>query len=166
MQSLCFEDERGIEGAMPEFVSLPGGSCGARNGPRTKLLKSEGATKMAASSIHCIFTGPRGHLEKVLKIRGGHRNGRQLDSLHFFRVPWPPRSERQKHQRASEGLFRKSLKIRGCYEEGRQLISLLFSRVPWPPRVRAARAQNKVDKLVKKRLSELRIKPRESCILM
>ena len=43
-----------------------------------------------------------------MKIRGGHENGRQLDSLHFYRVPWPPRSGRQKHLRASEGLFRKS----------------------------------------------------------
>jgi len=63
---------------------------------------------MAASSIDCISTGSRGHLEKVMKIRGGHRNGRHLDSLHFYRVPWPSRWESTKHQRASEGLFRKS----------------------------------------------------------
>ena len=43
--------------------------------------------KIAASLIHCIFIGPRGHLEKVMKIRGGHRNRHQLDSLHFYRVP-------------------------------------------------------------------------------
>ena len=38
--------------------------------------RKERREKIAASSIDCIFTGPRGHLEKVLKIRGGHRNGR------------------------------------------------------------------------------------------
>ena len=53
---------------------------------------------MAASSIHCIFTGSRDHLDesakntnelprvsfaKVLKIRGCYEEGRQLESLHF-----------------------------------------------------------------------------------
>ena len=163
-------------------------------GPQKKVLKSEGATKMAASSIHCIFTGSRDHLDlrqnalkkklltskaflkkffeassspegapymaaspidcictmpratarltaflqggraqgaiiycknavdlfcgrprarrsqdrtfsppwrllgcpkrptkKALKTRGGHQDGRKLDSLHFYRVPWPRR---------------------------------------------------------------------------
>ena len=61
---------------------------------------------MAASSNPCIFTGSRGHLDesaknnielprvsfaKVLKIRGCYEEGGQLDSLHFYRVPWPPR---------------------------------------------------------------------------
>ena len=53
--------------------------------------RKERREKMAASSIDCIFTGSRGYLEKVLKIRGGHRNGRQLESLYFYRVTWPPR---------------------------------------------------------------------------
>ena len=44
---------------------------------------------MAASLIHYISTGCRDHLEKVMKIEEGHRNGCQLDSLHFYRVPWP-----------------------------------------------------------------------------
>ena len=34
---------------------------------------------------------PKRPQEKVLKIRGGHQDGRKLDSLHFYRVPWPPR---------------------------------------------------------------------------
>ena len=37
---------------------------GARKGPRKKLCKSEGPTKMATSSIDCIFTVPRGHLDE------------------------------------------------------------------------------------------------------
>ena len=42
---------------------------------------------MAASSIYCILTVSRDPLEKVMKIRGGRQNGRQLDSLHFYNVP-------------------------------------------------------------------------------
>ena len=42
---------------------------------------------MAASLIHYIFTVSRDHLEKVMNIRGGHRNGRQLDSLNFYGAP-------------------------------------------------------------------------------
>ena len=34
--------------------------------------REERREQMAASSIHCIFTVSRDHLEKVLKIRGGH----------------------------------------------------------------------------------------------
>ena len=49
--------------------------------------REERREKMAASSIHCIFAVSRDHLEKVLKITGGHENDRQLDSLHFYGVP-------------------------------------------------------------------------------
>ena len=49
--------------------------------------REERREQMAASSIHCIFIVSRDHLEKVLKIRGGHENDRQLDSLHFYGVP-------------------------------------------------------------------------------
>ena len=49
--------------------------------------REERREKMAASSIHCIFTVSRDHLEKVMKIRGGHVNDSQLDSLHFYGVP-------------------------------------------------------------------------------
>ena len=34
--------------------------------------REERREQMAASSVHCIFTVSRDHLEKVLKIRGGH----------------------------------------------------------------------------------------------
>ena len=74
---------------------------------------------MAASSIHCIFTGSRGHLDQ--------------DAKNTFELP-----------RVS---FAKVLKIRGCYEEGRQLESLYFYMVPWPPRLRAKRAPKKASKL-------------------
>ena len=65
MQSFCLGDERGLEGACTELFPLPGGSSGARKGSRKKFCKSEVATKMATSSIDCIFTGPRGHLEEA-----------------------------------------------------------------------------------------------------
>ena len=57
---------------------------------------------MAASSIQCTFAvspdlideGPQNTNElprvcfpKVLKIRGCHEDGRQLESLHFYSVP-------------------------------------------------------------------------------
>ena len=74
---------------------------------------------MAASSIHCIFTGSRGHLDQNAK------NTNELPRVSFAKV----------------------LKIRGCYEEGRQLESLHFYRVPWPPRWRAKRAEKKASKL-------------------
>ena len=57
---------------------------GKREESREK--REERREKMAASSIHCIFTVSRDHLEKVMKISRGHRNGRQLDSLHFYSV--------------------------------------------------------------------------------
>ena len=40
--------------------------------------REERREKMAASWIHCIFTMSRAHFEKVMKIRRGHRNCRQL----------------------------------------------------------------------------------------
>ena len=49
--------------------------------------REERREQMAARSIHCIFTVSRDHLEKVLKITGGHENDRQLESLHFYGVP-------------------------------------------------------------------------------
>ena len=33
----------------------------------------------------------QGPLENVLQIRGGHQDGHQLESLHFYGVPWPHR---------------------------------------------------------------------------
>ena len=74
---------------------------------------------MAASSIHCIFTGSRDHLDESAK------NTNELPRVSFAHV----------------------LKIRGCYEEGRQLESLHFLMVPWPPPVRAERAPQKAFKL-------------------
>ena len=57
---------------------------------------------MAASSIQCIFTLPRDHIDEgpknthelprvsfanISKIIGCYENGRQLESLHFYSVP-------------------------------------------------------------------------------
>ena len=97
---------------------------------------------MIASSIHYIFTGSRGHLDqnakninelprvsfaKVLKIRGCYEEGRQLESLHFYRVPWPPRvGAKRAPKKASklrsffEKLFWSFEVARGCPVEGRQ----------------------------------------------
>ena len=33
----------------------------------------------------------QGPQENVLQIRGGHEDGHQLESLHFYGVPWPHR---------------------------------------------------------------------------
>ena len=63
MQSFCLEDERGLGGAQTEICPLLRGSVGAPKGPRKKLCKSEGATKMATSSIDCIFTVSRSDLD-------------------------------------------------------------------------------------------------------
>ena len=69
------------------------------SGPHSALSASEGGMeesrekreerreKMAATSMHCIFTVSRDQFKKVMKIRGGHENDRQLDSLHFYGVP-------------------------------------------------------------------------------
>ena len=67
--------------------------------------REERRVKIGASSIHCIFIESRGHihelrkntnkrqrvfLAEMLKSRGRQEHGRKLDSLHVYRVPWPP----------------------------------------------------------------------------
>ena len=58
---------------------------GQREESREK--REERRKKIAASSIHFIFTVPRGHFKDVMKIRRGHRNCRKLESLHFYGAP-------------------------------------------------------------------------------
>ena len=107
-----------------------------------KFRKSEGATEMATSSNHCIFTVSRGHLDegrkntnelarvsfaKVLKSRGCHEEGRKLDSLHIYDVPWPRRREQKRAEKKAsklrsffeEAVFRDEV-ARECPAEGRQ----------------------------------------------
>ena len=84
MQSIYLEDERGIEGAKTELFALPGGSCGARSGPRKKFRKSQGATEMAASSIHFIFTVSRDHLDEGRKAL----KQKFVSSVHFRKKPF------------------------------------------------------------------------------
>ena len=89
------------------------------------FLKAEGATKMAASSIPCISTVSREHLAEnrkntyerpkvffaeLLKSRGRPEEGRKLDSLHFYGVPWPPRWEPKRSQK-------KGSKLKGFFEK-------------------------------------------------
>ena len=54
---------------------------------KSREKREERRDKMAASSIHCISTVPRGHLKEVMKISRGHRKGRKLDSQHFYSAP-------------------------------------------------------------------------------
>ena len=68
-----FCGERGVEGAKTE--------------PESRYKREERREKMGADANRCIFTVPRGHLGKVLKITGGRRNGHGTDSLHFYSVP-------------------------------------------------------------------------------
>ena len=63
--------------------AVPGRRNGAQKGrplggqrEESREKTEERREEMAASSIHCIFTVSRAHLEKVMKIKGGHRNGR------------------------------------------------------------------------------------------
>ena len=53
----------------------------------SRKKREERREQMAASSIHCIFTVSRDHLEKVLKITGAHETDSQLEPLHFYGVP-------------------------------------------------------------------------------
>ena len=107
---------------------------------------------MAASSNPCIFSGSRGHLDesaknnielprvsfaKALKIRGCYEEGRQLESLHFYRVPCPPRvMAKRAPQKGSklksffEKLFWSFGVARGCPAEGRQPDSLHIDNAP------------------------------------
>ena len=64
MQTICLADGEGVSQGFRSQFSIPEGSLGARKGTRKKLCKSEVATKMATSSIHCIFTVSRGHLDE------------------------------------------------------------------------------------------------------
>ena len=58
-------------------------------------------------SLH-FYTAPLPLRTSVGNRRESHRRGGETESLHIFRAPRPPRGERKKQQRASEGLFRKS----------------------------------------------------------
>ena len=61
-----------------------------------------GGRARARRSVHGTFSASwrllgcsQGPQEKVLKIRGGHQDGHQLESLHFYGVPWPhPRGQK------------------------------------------------------------------------
>ena len=70
--------------------------------------REERREKMAASSIHCIFTVSRDYLEKVMKIRGGHENDRQLDSLQILRCPETTSMRAAKVHKSSSDLFRQN----------------------------------------------------------
>ena len=57
-----------VEMALP----FPRPQAGWPNAERREQ-REEGREQRAASSIHCIFTVSRDHVEKVMKIRNGHQ---------------------------------------------------------------------------------------------
>ena len=52
----------------------------------------------------------QGPLGKVLQIRGGHQDGHQLESLHFYGVPWP-------HRRGLKSSKKKPLKLTSFFSK-------------------------------------------------
>ena len=52
----------------------------------------------------------QGPQEKVLQIRGGHQDGHQLESLHFYSVPWP-------HRRGLKSSKKKPLKLTSFFKK-------------------------------------------------
>ena len=55
-------------------LALSASSGGMEESRKKRGEREERREQMAASSIHCIFTVPRDHLEKVQNIRNGHPN--------------------------------------------------------------------------------------------
>ena len=87
---------------MPPPAGTSGGFKGRGKRAEKRKKREERREKMAASSIHCISTVSRDHLDEnpkitnerprvsfaeMLKSRGRHEHGRKLDSLHFCSVP-------------------------------------------------------------------------------
>ena len=52
----------------------------------------------------------QGPEEKVLQIRGGHQDGHQLESLHFYGVPWP-------HRRGLKSSKKRPLKLTSFFKK-------------------------------------------------
>ena len=52
----------------------------------------------------------QGPLEKVWGIRGGHEDGHQLESLHFYGVPWP-------HRRGLKSSKKKAVKLTSFFKK-------------------------------------------------
>ena len=86
-----------VEMALP----FPRPQAGWPNAERREQ-REEGRQQRAASSIHCIFTVSRDHVEKCTKVlslsfakslksRGCFEEARQLHSLHIYGVSWPRR---------------------------------------------------------------------------
>ena len=62
------------------------------SGPHSALSASEGGmVKKRFGPPKNTNELPRVCFPKVLKIKGCHEEGRQLDSLHIYSVPWPLR---------------------------------------------------------------------------
>ena len=78
-------------------------------GGRARARRSEDGTFSASWRLLGCSQGPQ---EKVLQIRGGHQYGHQLDSLHIYSVPWPPRCRQKRSQKKASKLntfFKKSV---------------------------------------------------------
>ena len=89
--------------------------------PRAGWKKAEGREKreerreqMAASSIHCIFTVSRDHLEKVLKIRNGH----PARFTAFLRCPVTTSMRAAKAHKSNFALFRQNFEKQRVQRRG------------------------------------------------
>ena len=56
------------------------------------------------------YERPKVFFAELLKNRGRPEEGRKLDSLHFYGVPWPPRWEPKRSQK-------KGSKLKGFFEK-------------------------------------------------
>ena len=67
MQSFCLEAERGLEGAKTTLFLFLGDPLVLARAPGKSLENQRGGTQMATSSIDCIFTVSRDHLDEGRK---------------------------------------------------------------------------------------------------
>ena len=70
-----------------------------------------------------------GPQEKVLQIRGGHQDGHQLESLHFYGAPWPHRRGEKSFKKVVVELTTFFKKAVWKIHVDRRLESLHFSKV-------------------------------------
>ena len=97
MQSIYLEDERGIEAAQTELLTLPGVSSGAHDGPRNNFANQKGPPRWPPARFTAFLQGPvatsmrsEKFSKKVFKLRTFLKKAvfrfevdRRLESLHF-----------------------------------------------------------------------------------
>ena len=58
MQSICFANERELEGAKTELFPLPGGSWGARSAPQKSFENQRGPPRWPQARLTAFLQGP------------------------------------------------------------------------------------------------------------